>query len=154
MGDMGSEKQDKAFVSVSVDLLERGHQVRFRAPGWSMHPSIRDGEAITVIPISPVEVRRGDIVFYRCNGNVFAHRVVSIEKQQEDALRFILRGDALGSPDESVASHQILGKVVAVERGGHSVDPYCWRAKIYQRVRLFASRLKRLVSCNTEEEKG
>ena len=138
-------KSDDVFVSMSVDLLERGHKVRFRAPGWSMHPSIRDGEAVTVIPISPVEVRRGDIVFYRCNGNVFAHRVVSIEKQQEDALRFTLRGDALGSPDESVASHQILGKVVAVERGAHSVDPYSWRVKIYQRVRLFASLLKRLV---------
>jgi hypothetical protein len=96
---------DDVFVSMSVDLLERGHKVRFRAPGWSMHPSIRDGEA---------------------------------------ALRFTLRGDALGSPDESVASHQILGKVVAVERGGHSVDPYSWRVKIYQRVRLFASLLKRL----------
>ena len=140
---MGSEKQDEAFVSVSVDLLERGHQVRFRAPGWSMHPSIRDGEAITVIPISPVEVRRGDIVFYRCNGNVFAHRVVSIEKQQEDALRFTLRGDALGSPDESVASHQILGKVVAVERGGHSVDLYTLRAEVLRKVRLCGSRLKK-----------
>ena len=142
---MRYEMSDDVFVSMSIDLLERGHQVRFRAPGWSMHPSIRDGEAITVIPISPVEVRRGDIVFYRCNGNVFAHRVVSIEKQQEDALRFTLRGDALGSPDETVANHQILGKVVSVERGGHSVDPYTLRAEALRRVRIIGSRLKRLL---------
>ena len=141
---MEGEKSHDAFVSVSIDLLARGHKVHFRAPGWSMHPSIRDGKAITVVPVSPLEVRRGDIVFYRCNSNVFAHRVVSIENQEEDVLLFTLRGDALGSPDESVASHQILGKVVSVERGGHNVDPYSWRAKVYQRVRLFASRLKRL----------
>jgi hypothetical protein len=145
MWNIGYEMSDDVFVSMSLDLLERGHKVRFRAPGWSMHPSIRDSETITVVPVSPLEVRRGDIVFYRCNGNVFAHRVVDIEREEEDALRFTLRGDALGSPDESVASHQILGKVVSVERGGYSVDPYSWTAKIYQRVRLFASRLKRLI---------
>ena len=142
---MGCEMSHDAFVSVSLDLLVRGHEVRLRAPGWSMHPTIRDGEAITVVPVSPLKVRRGDIVFYRCNGNVFAHRVVLIEKQEEDALRFTLRGDALGSPDESVASHQILGKVVSVERGGHSVDLYTLRAEVLRRVRICGSRLKRLL---------
>jgi signal peptidase I len=145
MGDMGSEKSHDVFVSMSVDLLERGHKVRFLAPGWSMHPTIRNGEAVTVVPVSPLEVRQGDIVFYRCNGNVFAHRVVGIEKQEEDALRFTLRGDALGSLDESVANHQILGKVVSVERGGHSVDPYTLRAEALRRVRICGSRLKRLL---------
>ena len=110
-----------------------------------MYPTIRDGETITVVYVSPLEVRRGDIVFYRCNGNVFAHRVVGIENQEEDALRFILRGDALGSPDEYVANHQILGKVVSVERGGYSVDPYALRAEALRRVRIFGSRLKRLL---------
>ena len=145
MSDVGSEKSHDVFVSMNVDLLERGHQVHFRAPGWSMHPTIRDGEAITVAPVSPLELRRGDIVFYRCNGNVFAHRVVGIEKQEEDASRFTLRGDALGAPDESVASHQILGKVVSVQRGGYSVDPYTLRAEVVRRVRICGSRLKRLL---------
>lgn len=141
---MGCERSNDAFVSVSIDLLERGHKVRLRAPGWSMHPAIRDGASITVVPVSPLELRRGDIVFYRSNGNVFAHRVVSIEKQEEHTLRFTLRGDALGSPDESVESQQILGKVISVGQSGNSFDPYSWRAKMYQKVRIFASRLKRL----------
>ena len=98
-----------------------------------------------MVPVSPMEVRRGDIVFYRCIGNVFAHRVVGIEEQGEDAPRFTLRGDALGSPDEAVASHQILGKVVAVERGGHSIDPYTLRSEVLRRVRICGSRLKRFL---------
>ena len=142
---MGCEMSHDVFVSMSLDLLERGHKVRLLAPGWSMHPTIRDGEAITVVPVSALEVRRGDIVFYRCNGNVFAHRVVGVENHEEDALRFTLRGDALGAPDESVASHQILGKVVSVERGAHSVDLYTLRAEILRRVRICGSSLKRLL---------
>ena len=132
------------FVSMSVDLLERGHEVRLRAPGWSMHPTIKDGALLTVVPISPADIRKGDIIFYRSGINVFAHRVVCIEKQKEDAICFTLRGDALGAPDERVESHQILGKVVSVGQNGNSFDPYTRRAKIYQKVRLFASRLKRL----------
>ena len=144
MSEVRSEKSDGDFVSVSLDLLERGHEVRLRAPGWSMHPTIRDGASITVVPVSPADVRRGDIIFYRCNGNVFVHRVVTVNEQEDNGLLFTVRGDALGAPDESVESHQILGKVVSVGQSGNSIDPYSWRAKIYQRVRIFASRLKRL----------
>lgn len=134
------------FVSMSTELLKRGHMVRFRAPGWSMHPTIRNGEAVTVVPITPLEVRRGDIVIYCCKGNVFTHRVVRIAKGEEDELLFTLRGDALGSPDESVSGCQILGRVKYVERGGREIHPYSLRARVLQRVLLCGSRLKRLIA--------
>ena len=134
------------FVKVSAELFKRGHMVRFRAPGWSMHPTIRNGEAVTVAPISPSDIRRGDIVIYRCNGNLFTHRVVRIARREEDALVFTLRGDALGCPDEYVAGYQILGRVMYVERSGREINPYSLKARVLQRVLLCGSRLKRLIA--------
>ena len=36
------------FSEILGDTLNRGHSVRFRAPGDSMHPTICDGDMITV----------------------------------------------------------------------------------------------------------
>ncbi len=130
------------FADLSVELLRRGHGVRFRAPGHSMHPTINDRETVTVEPVPPSDVKRGDIVLYRNEGGVVAHRVIRIERNNGASL-FILRGDALGCPDESVAAQQVLGKVVCVERNGRSINPYGWKSSIFRTAHNCASRLKR-----------
>jgi signal peptidase I len=123
------------FADVAAELLVRGHSARFRAPGCSMSPAILDGEAITVEPVRPPEVRMDDIVLYRAERRVIAHRVVGIDSESEAAPIFILRGDAAGSPEERVESRQILGRVSAVERKG-------WGARLLHTARLGAGRLK------------
>jgi hypothetical protein len=137
-----NHKPNGLFNELSVQLLRRGHRVRFQAPGWSMHPTIKDRETVTVGPIAPSDVRKGDIVFYQLNGGVFVHRVVRI-KNGDHMPSFVLRGDALGSPDESVTAQQVLGKVVCVERNGRSINPYGWELRIFRQAYNSASRLKR-----------
>jgi signal peptidase I len=114
---------DAAFVDVVTDLLRRGHSVRFRAKGSSMHPTIREGEAITVAPAEPSAVRRGDVILYRFARGVIAHRVAGIERGPDGTLVFVPRGDASQSGDEPVEQLAILGRVVAVERGGRTLNP-------------------------------
>jgi signal peptidase I len=108
-----------------------------------MMPTIFNGERITVRPIEPSDIEPGDIILYRYPGSVIAHRVVRIEKRDSGAPRFILRGDALGAPDEVVEVDQVLGKVVFVERSGRSIDLYSRRVKIIRMLRLCASHIKR-----------
>jgi len=69
------------FADLATELLERGHSVRFQAPGRSMHPTIKEGETITVEPTAPSEVKKGDIILYRGESSVIAHRVVRIEQK-------------------------------------------------------------------------
>lgn len=72
------------FVDVSVDLLRRGYSVRFQANGRSMDPTIQEGEWITVEPVEPSHIKRGDIILYQNHNGVIAHRVVKIgEKSNE-----------------------------------------------------------------------
>ena len=71
------------FTDVCVGLLNQGQSVRFKANGWSMHPTICDGEMINVEPVLPSQVRHGDIILYRSLRGITAHRVVHIQKEME-----------------------------------------------------------------------
>jgi signal peptidase I len=62
-----------------------------------MQPTIEDGEMITVAPVAPEAVKRGDILLYRgqqgSHASVLIHRVVGITRSQPVRI-FRLRGDA------------------------------------------------------------
>jgi hypothetical protein len=111
-----------------------------------MYPTIRENEAITVEPVEPRHVKVGDIVLFRSGESVVAHRIMRIEGGKGETLRFILREDTLGTLDQPVAAEQILGKVVSVERGGRSIDPYSTRSRVRLLVHTIGSRLKRYIS--------
>jgi hypothetical protein len=51
-----------------------------------MFPTIMANETIMVEPIDPETVRLADIILYRTNGQLIAHRVISIEKKINDAI--------------------------------------------------------------------
>jgi signal peptidase len=130
------------FLEVSTDLLSQGYGVRFRPGGHSMHPTIRDGEAVTVEPVEPGNVKRGDVVLYRTSSGVIAHRVIRIERREDKPGVFHLRGDASTSRDAPVGAEQILGRVISVERMGRTVSLVNLRAKILDPVRVRLFRLK------------
>ena len=66
------------FPELVSDLLKDGYSVRFNAPGHSMYPTIMANEPVLVKPIDPDEIQRGDIILYRSNGSLIAHRVMGI----------------------------------------------------------------------------
>lgn len=71
------------FFDLYSEFLSNGYSVRFRAGGWSMHPTIKGGEAITVAePVEPSHVKRGDISLYRSDRGLIAHHIVGIERKR------------------------------------------------------------------------
>jgi hypothetical protein len=126
------------FAEMVCDVLGIGCCVRFRAQGWSMTPTIKETEKITVKPATPSEVRVGDIVLYRKGGKLTAHRVM-----KTGSRRFIVRGDALRDSDPPVEAAQILGKVVSVERAGRCVSLTGRAARFLHRARSRLSQIKR-----------
>ncbi len=155
------------FIDVSTELLRQGKNVRFQAPGRSMHPTIKEMETIMVVPVAPFDIKRGDILLYLAGRKAIAHRVVSIKTEKGDPSiqssrlcpqrsvpitqssrlspqqLFILRGDASATCDDPVKPHQILGKVVSVEKNGRSVNLYSRKVKMLHIAYVRASRLKR-----------
>ena len=111
-----------ALVDVADALLAQGRRVRFRAQGGSMHPTIRDGDALMLAPIQPIELRIRDIVLACQSGRPVAHRVVRLTKRNDRPVRVVLRGDALLSCDLPMVPDAIVGRVIAVERNGRRID--------------------------------
>ena len=105
-----------------------------------MYPSIREGELITVGPVEASDVKLGDIVLYRSERGLIAHRVVEIASR--DSREFRLQGDASLSCDRPVAAEQILGRVVGVQRNGRSVGLASRGAKMWHQARRLVSGLK------------
>jgi hypothetical protein len=161
----------RLFIDLSAGLLHQGQSVRFCASGQSMHPTIKEGEIITVVPVAVCDIRRGDILFYKLGKKVVAHRLISIKEEKSNSTShssanslnhsptqsmthastlnsmrlFILRGDASLTCDEPVGTHQILGKVVSVEKRSRSLNLYSRKARIFRFAYAWASRLKRLM---------
>ena len=135
------------FQDLSTALLMDGYHVRFRAPGQSMSPTIRDGEVVLVAPVRAEEVRRGDIVLYRASERrcVIAHRVVCVERGKGQARSFILRGDASVTCDAPIEASQILGRVAAVERDGRTIRLVGRRARLRRKMKSAGAQFKNLV---------
>jgi signal peptidase I len=134
------------FPDLTAELLRRGYQVRFRAVGASMQPTIEDGELITVAPVAATSIRRGDILLFQGKRGVIAHRVVRItgSARRED-VRYLLRGDASVSSDDPVGPAQVLGRVLAVQRAGRRIDLTSRRARWLHAVRLCAAPVTRFI---------
>jgi len=134
------------LLDLTTELLSQGATVRFRPSGRSMYPSIREGELITVEPVKPRDVKLADIVLYRSERGLIAHRVVGSSPTQSSVLSphhsLLLKGDASLCCDQPVAAQQILGRVVRVQRNGRSLALATRGAKMWHRARRLASGLK------------
>jgi len=108
-----------------------------------MHPTIRHGDVITVEPVAPAKLKRGDIILCRLQKSFVAHRIVNIETRNGCGLTFILRGDASASCDAPVKPEQLLGKVVCLERDHRIIDLYRWRVRLWSMLYLSLARLRR-----------
>ncbi len=93
--------------------------------GNSMLPIIRDGDrALTAHGCA--SVRRGDVVIFRRNGQMVAHRVMRI---RDGGCAFVTKGDNAPHFDPPLSAGEIVGRVLAVERNGRrmSLDTAAWR---------------------------
>jgi signal peptidase I len=110
-----------------------------------MHPTIRNGDVITVEPSAPANLKIGDIILYRRQSDFIAHRIVKIEERDGRGLTFIVRGDASVTCDAPVKPEQVLGKVVCLERDHQTIDPYSLRIRLWTMLYLWLAPLKRNV---------
>jgi hypothetical protein len=113
-----SLRSTREFLGACDRLLSNGHTIRFTAEGWSMYPTIRDGETVDVAPIDPARIRRGDVLLCRLGSGTVAHRVIDFDRTAATVSAIVLRGDAAFAPDPPLTARDILGQVIATTRGG------------------------------------
>jgi len=112
---MSSKRRD--LPELAAEMLRCGNALRIRANGWSMYPFIKHGDILEVEPVEVSATQVGDIVLCRYRGDkLVAHRVVGASSGEGGAA-LVVKGDWTPRTDPLVYAEQVLGRVVAVERG-------------------------------------
>lgn len=99
------------FEATLREVLAAGHGARFRAEGDSMHPVIRNGDYLQVVPCAPSELRRGDVILAATARGLTAHRIVRVSGRL-----IITRGDNSLRSDPPVDAASVIGRVAEVEQ--------------------------------------
>src|SRR6202041_2455382 len=134
------------FAVLCETALGDGLRVRFRADGRSMQPNVLDGDTVVVAPISAGRPGRGDIALTRGEQGFVLHRVVGWDPATG---AIVTRGDA-GQQNDAPAE-KLLGKVIAIERGGRTISTLApgttllhrFRTQMHRSVRAGARRADR-----------
>jgi hypothetical protein len=99
--------------------LGAGHDAELTLAGWSMAPSLRDGDRLQVQPFGERErPSPGQIVVARRGARLVTHRLVTLR----DGLA-VTRGDGCQRDDPPLAEGALLGRVVEVRRGARRFPP-------------------------------
>ena len=109
------------LADLSREILFSGHQLRFRAEGESMEPTILHGDVLTVSPVRNGIFFPGQIVMLTNSlGRSLVHRIVSIKKV--DKKRVIQTcGDNASLKDKPIDDTQIIGIIKNISREGTQI---------------------------------
>ncbi len=91
--------------------------LRLNVVSESMQPLLRRGDRVVVQPIAPHALRPGLVVVVQRGDEWITHRLVAI-----DAQGWHTQGDNARYADEAVTAEDIVGRVIAIERGRQTID--------------------------------
>lgn len=104
---------DAACCDLLVEVVRSTGSARLKAAGFSMLPVIWPGDVLTVCFQSHDELQPGQIVLFRRNGRLTAHRIVAASPDH-----LVTRGDCHPSCDPPVQRDEVVGQIAAACRNG------------------------------------
>jgi hypothetical protein len=147
-----SKIRSKSLVRASLELgrvLADRNGLTFRVKGTCMYPTIRAGDVLRIQSCPAADVAVGDIAVGRKPGFLFAHRVIGKGREKGYAYLITRPDTAHVGSDGPLLDESLLGKVVAIERGGRPVPlhPKSYRKLLrsyYTGCRVLIESLQRL----------
>ena len=108
---------NEVLLEEAAALMLEGREVTLTPLGSSMLPFIRGGKDAVRLRKNPT-VAVGDIILVRLPGRYVLHRLIC-----KDGDRLTLMGDGNLAGTETCTKADVLGTVVAIERGSRVVKP-------------------------------
>ena len=103
---------------LAEEVLRSSGHLRLQVTGWSMLPTICPGDTLVLKSATAEDVSEGDIVLFRRDRRLFAHRVLARAGDQ-----WLTRGDAMPYTDSPIGNRELLGRVVYLIRNGRYIEP-------------------------------
>ena len=94
-------------------------KVQLKVTGASMLPVICPGDLITIQRCDARELQPGEVILFRRNGGLAAHRIVEVSDKA-----IVTRGDALPSNDAPISYGEVVGRIEFARRDGRPVCLY------------------------------
>lgn len=104
-------------MKLAREQLARGALIRLHVSGNSMAPLVERGDVVLVRPVNLEDLHRGDLLLVEQGGAFLIHRLVAA-----DAHGVRTKGDNASQADLPMTPQDVLGRVVAVEKGGRRIE--------------------------------
>jgi len=100
------------------EVVSKGVECRLQVKGYSLSPFIKDGDTITISPVSDSLPRFGDVIafIHPRTEKLLIHRVV-----WKSGDTYLLKGEGALEPDGLIKKENVLGLVTKVERKGKRI---------------------------------
>ena len=110
-----------SYHQVSVELIraqvQPGQTFKLRVISDSMSPMLQVADIVVAQPIEAADAQNGDVLVFQHGAEMITHRLIN-----RQADRLYLKGDNRRAADEPVEARSIVGRVIAIERSGRSID--------------------------------
>jgi ATP-binding cassette subfamily B protein len=112
---MEQKKLNKQLLDFAETLLEDNHQLSFSMRGNSMYPTLKADDVGIVEKCSSADLKIGDIIVFKQNGKLIAHRLISIVVENGIYL-LVAKGDKNLHKDQPFTVEALVGKVCSFQR--------------------------------------
>lgn len=120
MSDGARRLDAEAYQTAAREAWRRGEAdgvLRLTVTSDSMRPLLRAGDMVVAQPVDPNALQPGEVLVVQRGGEWITHRLLAIDEQG-----WHTQGDNLRCADEAAAADQIVGRVIAIERGSQTID--------------------------------
>lgn len=125
------------------ETLGRGLRYWWRPRGFSMAPTICDGDRVMMAPADPGRLRTGDIVKFEAPDGFRMHRVIWKSRRGDGTSVLGFQGDNSPAPDPPVDPSRIVGVAVAVERNGQIERLDTWPVRFRGRLLILKRSIRK-----------
>ncbi len=99
-------------------LIENEQSVSIEMKGISMFPTLREGDIGSVVKCRPEELKLGDIVVWKRNNLLLAHRLIKKGIDESGNWVFCTIGDNNFKKDVKFSEKELVGKLSSFSRNG------------------------------------
>jgi len=119
---MKAETIQTNLLDLAEALLDENHPLNFNMQGYSMYPTLREGDTGVVEKWNPEDLHVGDIIVFKSNGKLVAHRLFKIEVRNGLRL-FTAKGDKNSYTDQPFTGDALVGKITSLQRKNRIKSP-------------------------------
>ena len=115
-------KLNSAFYILKESLMS-GRLFESEVASNSMFPFLNIGDKVTIGNVIPEKLKSGDIVVYKRNSSLYAHRYIYTLKRQGGPISLVTKADNRFDFDSYLVSiEQLVGKVIVIKGKGTKIN--------------------------------